>query len=88
MTKGIIRFVEVDDLGRWGVDANAHIDFGTPNLNGRRNLSPETTPTEVSSIQNAVSWPDNAYQRCHNQSRALVRLLTLKTKTFVPCFEI
>lgn len=87
MTEGIIYFVEVADFGRRNVDANAHINVRATNLDGRGNLSPETTPAGVLSTQNAVIWPDNTHQRCHNQSLALVRLLSLKTKTFVPSFE-
>ena len=87
MAEGIIRFEKIKALRLWNVDANAQVNVGTTNLNGRGNLSAETTPTGASSEQDAVSWRDNAHRRCHNQSSALVRLLTLKTKTFVPSFE-
>ena len=87
MVESIVRLVKVKALGLRNVDANANINGGTTNLDGRGDFSTETTPIGVPSKQDAASWADNTHQRCHNQSRALVRLLTLKTKTFVPSFE-
>lgn len=45
ITEGIIHFVEIEDLRNWNVDGNAQINVGNTDIDGRRDLSPETTPT-------------------------------------------